>query len=89
MADHKNMELNDEMMARATGGMGDTPPIELKFHIGDRVRMKEDPGHGEGTVIDIKYNEGDVNDQYSWVFVVSFDEWGTEEIVTWFRLERV
>jgi hypothetical protein len=83
------MELNDEMMARATGGMGDTPPIELKFHIGDRVRMKEDPGHGEGTVIDIKYNEGDVNDQYSWVFVVSFDEWGTEEIVTWFRLERV
>ncbi len=47
MADNKNMELNDEMMARATGGMGDTPPIELKFHIGDRVRMKEVVVSGE------------------------------------------
>ncbi len=89
MADNKNMELNDEMMLRATGGTGDTPPIELKFHIGDRVRMKGNPERGEGTVIDIKYNQGDVNDQYSWVFVVSFDEWNIEEIVPWFNLERV
>ena len=89
MADNKNMELNDEMMSGATGGKGDTPPIPLKFHVGERVRMKNDPKHREGTVIAIKYNKGDVHDQYSWVFVVSFDEWNTEEIVPWFNLERV
>ena len=89
MADNKNMKLNDEMMSGATGGNGDIPPIPLKFHIGERVRMKKHPEHGEGTVIDIKYNEGNVNDQYSWVFVVSFDEWNTEVILPWFNIERV
>ena len=50
--------------------------------------MKDEPERGEGTVIDIRYNEGDVHDQYSWLFIVSFDEWGIEESVTWFRLEN-
>ena len=88
MVDNKNMKVDDEMMTKASGGMGETPPIELKFHVGDRVRIKGDHEHGVGTVIDIKYNEGNVNDQYSWVFVVSFDEWNMEEIVTWFNLEK-
>ena len=90
MADNKNMALNDEAMANATGGADtSTPPIELKFKVGDRVKMKGEPERGEGTVIDIRYNEGDVHDQYSWLFIVNFDEWGIEESVTWFRLEKV
>ncbi len=38
MADNKNMELNDEMMAKATGGEGSQEP-DYKFSIGDSVTM--------------------------------------------------
>ena len=37
MADNKNMELNDEMMAKATGGEGSE--ANYRFSIGDSVTM--------------------------------------------------
>ncbi len=36
MADNKNMELNDDMMAKASGG-SEEPTSENKFNIGDHV----------------------------------------------------
>ena len=38
MADNKNMELNDEMMAKASGGTGEDRS-EFKFAVGDHVTM--------------------------------------------------
>lgn len=38
MADNKNIELNDEMMAKAAGGAASEEP-EYKFSIGDAVTM--------------------------------------------------
>ena len=38
MADNKNMALDDDMMALATGGEGEDSPTP-KFNIGDKVRV--------------------------------------------------
>ena len=38
MADNKNMELNDEMMANAAGGFGDME--DPKYKVGDTVKLK-------------------------------------------------
>ncbi len=47
MADNKNMELNDELMAKATGGEGGDEP-DYKFSIGDEVTMIGKVGHVTG-----------------------------------------
>ena len=36
MTDNKNMALNDEAMANATGGSGEDLPLN-KYNVGDRV----------------------------------------------------
>lgn len=38
MADNKNMELNDELMAKASGGTGDGGKT-FKYAVGDHVTM--------------------------------------------------
>ena len=40
MADNKNMELNDEMMANATGGTDGASGGEPKFKVGDYVHYE-------------------------------------------------
>ncbi len=47
MADNKNMAIDDEMMANATGGTSD-PSDNPKFNIGDRVTFE------------LNYNDGSV-----------------------------
>ena len=51
MTDNKNMELNDEMMANAAGGTGETTS-EPKFNIGDKVVYAND-----GSVLIIESRE--------------------------------
>lgn len=41
MTDNKNMELNDEMMAKASGGTSETTP-EPTFNVGDKVVYVKD-----------------------------------------------
>ena len=50
MADNKNMELNDEMMANATGGTGEV--TDPKYEIGDTVQLKFANEEGVVTVVD-------------------------------------
>ena len=59
MADNKNMKLNDELMANATGGTTDNAP-EPKFSSGQRVVTNDPEISG---VFIIRH----VNDYYSWV----------------------
>lgn len=54
MSENKNIELNDDMMAKATGGTGDKRSAQFK--VGDRVRQKSDKWHalcGFGTIIEV------------------------------------
>ena len=50
MAENKNMELNDEMMAKATGGENDSEG--MLFNIGDRVSWQRESGWSYGTIMD-------------------------------------
>ena len=51
MADNKNIELNDEMMAKASGGAGEENIPAPKFNVGSQVIMADDPDLGVWTVI--------------------------------------
>lgn len=50
MADNKNMELNDEMMAKASGGTSE-PTSDHLFNVGDRVYIKGKEEIGTLTII--------------------------------------
>ena len=52
MADNRNMALNDEAMANATGGSGEDAPVN-KYNVGDRVIVRGYEDH-ESTVIEVK-----------------------------------
>ena len=51
MADNKNMELNDEMLANAAGGDGNSE--QKKFFVGDRVTWLANYGWAYGTIVEI------------------------------------
>ncbi len=72
MADNKNMELNDEMMAKASGGTGDGKST-FKYAVGDHVTMIGK----EGTVTDAYISLGGALNLYAvhW----SPNEYGPEE----------
>ena len=52
MADNMNMELNDEMLAGATGGVGGGQP-EPKFKVGDHVKAIDDDPNWEAFITGI------------------------------------
>ena len=52
MADNKNMALNDEAMANATGGAGEDLPLN-KYNVGNRVIVAGYEDH-ESTIIELK-----------------------------------
>ncbi len=52
MAENKNMELNDEMMAKATGGEGEEAAPN-KYNVGDKVIVKGYEDH-ESTIKEVK-----------------------------------
>ena len=74
MADDKNMELDDEMMAKADGGAGgeSAAGIIIPYKVGDRVLIKGDEGQLQGTIrnvhemrttasYDVEFDNGKIN----------------------------
>ena len=72
MADNKNIELKDEMKAKASGGTGDGERT-FKYAVGDHVTMIGK----EGTVTEAYTSLGEVMNLYTvhW----SANEYGPEE----------
>ena len=74
MAENKNMELNDEMMAKASGGM-DGAAGQPKYKVGDRVHYElTNPANGEtmavnGTITAMEF----VNEANKWRYTVQMD----------------
>ena len=74
MADNRNMELNDEMMAKATGGV-DGVWGQPKYKIGDRVHYElTNPATGEtmavnGTITAYEF----INEANKWRYMVQMD----------------
>jgi C-terminal processing protease CtpA/Prc len=71
MADNKNMELNDEMMANAAGGNGGEI-AGPKYEIGDTVQLKFANDEGvvttvTGVVDDRRFNPG------GWEYLVRYE----------------
>ena len=52
MADNKNMALNDEAMAKATGGVGEDAPAN-KYNVGDKVIVNGYEGW-DSTITEVK-----------------------------------
>ncbi len=73
MADNKNMALNDEAMAKATGGTGNAP-FPAKYAVDDRVRCPQRPEFGVGTVVKVYYDE----ETMSWYYDVQFPDYELE-----------
>ena len=71
MVDNKNMELNDEMMAKASGG-SEEPTSENKFNIGDHVHWQDHENLGEGEVTDLHWNG------HAWWYTVFFASCGAD-----------
>lgn len=76
MSDQKNIQLNDDVMANATGGTGNGSNPAWIFKIGDWVTMPSRPKYGRGQVRSIELmpggNEGNLDD---WMYTVFFPEW--------------
>ncbi|MCR5212035.1 MAG: hypothetical protein K6C41_05735 [Lachnospiraceae bacterium] len=73
MADNKNMELNDEMMAKASGGIDGGLGSGPKYKIGDRVHYElTNPTTGEtmavnGTIVAVEF----VNEAKKWRYTIN------------------
>ena len=55
MADHKNMQVTDEVMGQAAGG--NEPARGAKFRVGDRVRVYDDNDIMYAYVLAVWYDE--------------------------------
>ncbi|MBR1857584.1 MAG: hypothetical protein IJ803_11025 [Oribacterium sp.] len=67
MSDDKNMELNDEMMEKVTGGEETNASVEL-FKVGERVVYLDD-GARIGKIRDVYPNENNLLDtRYNIIF---------------------
>ncbi len=76
MADNRNIELNDEMMSKATGGTEGASNPGFVFNIGDWVIMPSRPKNGKGQVRSIDLTpDGDENCMEDWMYTVFFPEW--------------
>ena len=58
MSDNKNIELNDDLMANATGGTGNGSNPAWVFKIGDWVTMPSRPKYGRGQLRSHRANAG-------------------------------
>ncbi|SEA79327.1 hypothetical protein SAMN05216349_12917 [Oribacterium sp. KHPX15] len=68
MSDNKNIELNDEMMAKVTGGAEEMITESILFKIGERV-VYLDGGAMIGKIRDVYPNENNILDsRYNVIF---------------------
>ena len=70
MTENKNIELNDEMMAKATGGWGE--PEDPKYEVGGLVSLKFSNENGVvttiiGTIISRESTPG------GWFYIVRYE----------------
>ena len=73
MEEKRNIELNDKMMANATGGAGEAS-LPAKYSVGDRVICPQRPDYGTGTVLKVYYDE----ETWSWYYDVQFPDFALE-----------
>ena len=75
MTENKNIELNDEMMAKASGGVGDANTPAPKYKVGDQVLLAEYPQFGAYTISSItKYSPED-----GWEYTITNNSSGLPE----------
>ena len=67
MADNKNIKLNDEMMAKASGGVGEENIPAPKFSVGSQVIMADDPDLGVWTVVSV---EEYCSPEDGWLYII-------------------
>ena len=67
MAENKNIKLNDEMMAKATGGDGGQNIPAPKFSEGSQVVMADDPDLGVWTVVSV---EEYCSPEDGWLYII-------------------
>jgi len=67
MEDNKNIKLNDEMMAKATGGDGGENIPAPKFSEGSQVVMADDPDLGVWTVVSV---EEYCSPEDGWLYII-------------------
>ncbi len=73
MSDNKNMELSDEMMAKASGGTN-SAPFPAKYAVGDRVICPQRPEFGKGIVLKVYYDD----ESMCWYYDVQFPDYALE-----------
>ncbi len=75
MADNKNMELNDDMMAKAAGGVEEANTPAPKYKVSDLVLLAEYPQFGTYTISSItKYSPED-----GWEYTITNNDSGLPE----------
>ncbi len=80
MADNKNMELKDEMMAKANGGA--TEIAGPKYEVGDKVQVMVTVGNGVVTTVDGFIDERRYGAN-GWEYLVRYEA-GSEASEKWF-----
>ncbi len=81
MADNKNMELDDEMMANASGGTDEAPGSNPRFNVGDRVTFELN--YNDGTIMIIgtvkSYHWSSFSGQWEYDILAENDPFGHAE----------
>ena len=83
MADNKNMELNDEMMAKAIGGTGEGTH-QPQFNVGDKVWYNHDKWRdvfGIGIVTEVR----DID--YFYTYAVQWEKYNPGD--SWYREDQI
>ena len=75
MMDERNKKLNDEIMVKATGGVGEANTPAPKYKVGDQVLLAEYPQFGAYTISSItKYSPED-----GWEYSITNNDSGLPE----------
>jgi len=67
MEENKNGKVDDELMTKATGGVGQENPPAPKFNVGAQVIMADDPELGVYTVKSI---EEYCSPEDGWLYII-------------------
>ena len=86
MADNKNMELDDEMMVKATGGEGEEGAPEARFSVGDRVIIRGAEDH-DSVVKEVHFTGDIVNNSWKYLVHMVSDSTGLTSEVYKFESE--
>ena len=75
MSENKNIEFNDDMMAKVSGGVSEANAPAPKYKVGDQVLLAEYPQFGAYTISSItKYSSED-----GWEYAITNNASGLPE----------